>query len=107
MPTALVRAPLPVHALVGIDGGIGVGGKVDDAEVDAEKVLDTSCWNVTHLERRVQEEHAIPQGEIGLTAQTVAARLPARTEAARHQLAASERHRLTCSRPFHDRMRSS
>src|SRR6266852_1785847 len=67
--------PLLFDTRAGIDGGIRVGGDVDDAQVDAKKVVHVSCRNIGYLERGVQVEHAISQDEVGLTAQTIAPRL--------------------------------
>src|SRR5713226_8707663 len=52
-------APLLLDARAGIDGGIRVGGDVDDAQVDAQKVIHVKGWNFGHLEDSVQVEGAI------------------------------------------------
>src|ERR1700730_12693441 len=84
-------ATLLFDARAGIDNGIGVGGDVDDAQVDAQKVVHVNRRNIGHLERGIQVEHAISQDEVGLTTQTAATRLLIRTEAARHQGSTVER----------------
>src|SRR5713226_5305794 len=45
------RAPLLFNARATVDGGIGVGGDVDDAQVNTEKVLHIRRRNIGHLER--------------------------------------------------------
>src|SRR5438445_8155192 len=56
------------------------------------------------IERGVQVQRAIAQDEVGLTAQTIAARLLVPTEAARHQVSAVERQQADVLRalPRHE-----
>jgi hypothetical protein len=99
-------APLLFDARAGVDGGVRVGSDVDDAQVDAQKVVHVSRRNIGRLERGVQVERAIAQDEVGLTAQTVAA-CWYRPKRHATRCRPSSASRLTCSGPFHDMMRSS
>lgn len=68
---AAVSPAQTVEALATVQFAIGIGGYVDDAEVNAEKLLGFLLWGTLGFTGNVQIEFAVAKSEFGFSALTV------------------------------------
>ena len=108
LPAALVLAADPLDGFAGVDVAIGVGGDVDDAQINAQELLGLDRGVLGHLHRAVEVELAAPIDEIDLALHAVESlALILAVDRAAGSSGRSSVHRLTLSSPLKPRMRLS